>query len=178
MQWNKFGLAVVGVLALSMGATSVASAERGGPEGAGAPGNSVDPATVCAAPAVAPGVAQLCTLWQGQTLPARAQEMIGRVIVRLAAPEPPVTPPATSGQTAMERVTAQCRQFLAKHPDATGPRAEFCQRVIAGTLTAEDLKRIEHRPGGERGDRRERPAGNTGPSGAPSTNRGPSGRGV
>lgn len=139
MQWSKFCLVAVGVLALAVGGTSVASAERGGPEGAGAPGSSVAPATVCAATPVAPGVAQLCTLWQGHTLPERAQEMIGHVIVRLAAPEPPATT-STPGQTAIARVTAQCREFLAKHLDATGPRAEFCQRVIAGTLTADGPK--------------------------------------
>lgn len=166
MQWNKFGLVAVGMLALTFGATSVASAERGGSEGSHGAGTLVTasstPATICASASTVHSGVTLGTLWLGNTLPERAQAMIGRVIVHLASPEPPTTtstPGTTPGQTARERITAHCREFLAKQPAPTGPRAEFCQRVIAGTLTADDLKRIEQGRSGEPRERGERPTG-------------------
>lgn len=220
MYWKQIVLVIVGVFALAAGLSSVASAESGGVgsrvESAVA---TSDPAAACATNGATPGLSQLCALWQGSTLPERAKEMIGSVIVRLAAqgtgngnaggdnadnaarPERGLgvclrilggenvdapanlvercknldaralhriceraeqagtVPPALAERCAnldqqgeppaRERIAAQCKEFLVQHPDARGERAAFCQRVVAGALTAADLKRLEQGPGRE-----------------------------
>ncbi len=250
MLWNKIALAVVGVLVLVTGLTSVVSADGGGDNSAAVNEAAATPATICATTSTTPGINALCALWLGDTLPANAKHMIGSVIERLAnggdnddddkparglgqcldvlteqavnAPEAVVTrcnsleagalyrlcehastlpggvPTSLTArcaaaeqevqQEALARTKAACTAFVATHPAATGERAAFCSRVIAGTQTAEDLQRIqqriEHRmerrghedgvPAGQQGETRREHEGHDGPTG-PSTQATPSG---
>ena len=108
------------------------------------------PEEACVGTLTNPALAVLCPLWQGNTLPERQQEMLGKLIVRIE--NQGLTPPRHDHDddkdddrgrhrgdlTRAEKLVEDCRKFVEKHPEQDNPHALFCREVVerAANVTA------------------------------------------
>jgi hypothetical protein len=156
MHWKKLLAPAVIAVAVTLGAGSVATASSipgfGGAtryvaqEATSTPTSTptpkvTDPAVACADVSVDPALATLCPLWQGATLPERAQQMLGSLILHVVNGDSGT--PHRDGEHSPQdpaarqaKLQASCEQYMAAHPDATDPHATFCTAVLAGETPA------------------------------------------
>lgn len=101
----------------------------------------------CAGTLTNSALAILCPLWNAGTLQERQQEMLERLIVRIAnvGAEKPHDDDDDDDDdrhhrgemTRAEKLRADCEKYVEKHPEHDNPHAVFCQRVLAeATATA------------------------------------------